>query len=231
MAPVPCPMGPVSWVKRFGGVARGEGSGCPDRCTAGWTLVTPLCVRGSHFPPETTVYLLDKPRPRAHGLPGHTPMDTHPCAPGPALSGNPTWPDGPQEPLPPAAPAQTPPSRSSQPAVSGMALSHPSPPLPGATSHRKSQQLGSHAQKQAPRASGGWGGQPPAWQVRAPRPNRDPTQASSTELGPWSFQEMSPTGGWGPGSVQNTRMYSAHDPHAQDQGGRHSRGASGSIRR
>ena len=65
----------------------------------------------------------------------------------------------------------------------------------------------------------------------APRPNRDPTQASSTELGPWSFQEMSPTGGWGPGSVQNTRMYSAHDPHAQDQGGRHSRGASGSIRR
>ena len=127
MAPVPCPMSPVSWVKRFGGVAWGEGSGCPDRCTAGRTLVTPLCVRGSRFPPGTTVYLMDKPRPRAHRLPGHTPMDTRPCAPGPALSGNPTWPDGPQGPLPPAAPAQTPPSRSSQPAVPGMALSHPLP--------------------------------------------------------------------------------------------------------
>ena len=181
---------------------------------------------GSCVPPGTSVYLMGKPRPRAHRLPGHREarpgqsqwtLTLVPLVPRSlGIQRGPMAARGPCFPLPQHRPR--PPGAASLPSLVWLRLT-PSPPLLGATSHRKSQQLGSHAQKQAPRAVGGRGGQPPAQQVQAPRPNRDPTQAGSTELGPWSSQERPPTGGWGPGRVQNTRMCSAQDPQAQDMEG------------
>lgn len=184
------------------GVARGGGVWLPRQMYS-WTLVTPLCVGGSYVPPGTAVYLMDKPRLRAHRLPGHREarlgrsqwtLTLCPCSLG--IRRGPMAPMGPCLPLPQRRPL--PPGAASPPSLVWLCLI-PSPPLPGATSHRKSQQLGSHMQKQAPRAAGGWGGQPPAQQVRAPRPNRDPTWAGSTELGPWSFQERPPQVGGGQG--------------------------------
>lgn len=149
---------------------------------------------------------MGKPRPRAHRLPGHREarpgqsqwtLTLVPLVPRSlGIQRGPMAARGPCLPLPQHRPR--PPGAASLLSPAWLRLT-PSPPLLGATSHRKSQQLGSHAQKQAPRVVGGRGGQPPAQQVQAPRPNRDPTQTGSTELGPWSFQERPPQVGGGQG--------------------------------
>ena len=130
------------------------------------------------------------------------PVDTQPCVPHPKLLCLASSPDTQTWSLLPAAydwgppaPLKTPPLASQSSWASSLWCGpHPSPPHPQCQGclplipQEVPAAWVTHTER-APCAAGGRGGRPPTLQVQAPRPNRDPTQAGRTQLGPQSFQK------------------------------------------
>lgn len=216
-------------------MARGGGVWLPRQMYS-WTLVTLLCVGGSYVPPGTAVYLMDKPRLRAHCLPGHrearlgrSQWTLTLCPWSRALweSDVARWPPG----APASRCPSADPSLPEQPARRlwcGSVSPRPRPfPVPRPTGSLSSWAHTRRSRLPARRVAGAASHQPSRYGPPDPTETQPGQAAQSWALG---------ASRKGPHRWVGARECPKHThvlrprPPSPGQGGRHSRGASGSIR-